>query len=253
MNCIDMNAWYSQVRQARPAGLRRLRPRSARVAQRLRAGDSRRAPHPRGARGARAAVISEDERCRRHPCARPDHAALVLPGHDSDFAELVSRRARGQEPGLVHQPIGSRNGAVFWSTTARTGTENRSRPPTATRPKPGAPRVHPAALGGAGREGAAARLRSARGAAAGRQGWRPLRAGAARRPGARSSASPCAPGLELGRVQVDVGLRDGERLAEAQLPLLWVVPDDADRAADLVGNIGLEVVSASAGIWRPRW
>ena len=68
-------------RQARAPGLRRLRPRPARVAQRLRAGDPGRAPDPRGARRARAAVVPEDERRRRHPRAGADHPALVVSGH----------------------------------------------------------------------------------------------------------------------------------------------------------------------------
>ena len=44
MNCIDMNAWYSRVDKPERPGLRRLRPRPAGVAERLRAGDSGRPP-----------------------------------------------------------------------------------------------------------------------------------------------------------------------------------------------------------------
>src|SRR5438445_13735803 len=61
-----------------------------------------------------------------------------------------------------------------------------------------------------------------------------------------------APGspLELVRVLVDVLLGDGERLAEPQLAVFCVVPDEADRAADLVGARS-EVVSGEQVVRRP--
>src|SRR5262249_46416705 len=58
-----------------------------------------------------------------------------------------------------------------------------------------------AALGGADREGAAPRLRPSRGARPGRQVRRPVRAGAARRPGARACPAAAAE-REAGQVTV---------------------------------------------------
>src|SRR5258706_367835 len=54
-------------RQARPSGLRRLRPRPPRRSRRLRARDRGRPPPAGAARRAGAARLREDERRRRHP------------------------------------------------------------------------------------------------------------------------------------------------------------------------------------------
>ena len=178
-------------RQARAPGLRRLRPRPARVAQRLRAGDPGGAPHPRGARGARAAVVPEDERRRRHPRARADHAALVVPGH-LRLRRARLARARGREP----RPRDHRVAEEEAARRARRPPPERAREDDRLRLlRPAEARragVHAAALGGARREGAPARLRQARGAAAGGEARRPVRAGAPRRPGARPGAAPAA-------------------------------------------------------------
>src|SRR5437870_4367023 len=66
------------------------------------------------------------------------------------------------------------------------------------------------------------------------------------------SLADTAPGspLELVRVLVDVLLGDGERLAEPQLLVRGVVPDEADRAADLVGA-GSEAVAGEEVMRRP--
>src|SRR2546430_17351518 len=60
-------------------------------------GDPRRASHPRGPRGPRAALVPEDERRRRHPRAGADHTALVVPGCLRLRGARVSG-ARGREP-----------------------------------------------------------------------------------------------------------------------------------------------------------
>ena len=67
-------------RQARPAGLRALRPRS-RGGRRLSRDDPGRPPRQGGARRSRARRLPEDERQRRHPRPRPGRAAIHLRGH----------------------------------------------------------------------------------------------------------------------------------------------------------------------------
>ena len=78
MHCIDMNAWYSRVdKPDRPDFvLFDLDPPEEPDGFAL--GGARRASDPRRARGARPAVVREDERRRRHPRARADRAPLRL-------------------------------------------------------------------------------------------------------------------------------------------------------------------------------
>ena len=146
MNCVDMNAWYSRVDKPRPSGLRPLRSRSA--GRRLRARDRGRAPDPRAARRGRAAGIREDERRRRHPRRRADHAPFDV------RADLRVRRAR--LPAARAEP--SRQGD---DGVAEEEAERRSRRPPPERlgeddrirvlgaPEARRARVDAAAMGGA--------------------------------------------------------------------------------------------------------
>src|SRR2546430_424034 len=161
-------------------------------------GDPRRASHPRGPRGPRAALVPEDERCRRHPRAGPDLTALVVPGCLRICGAVVSgARGRESRPRDDRVAEGEAPGCARRPSPERAWQDDRLRllgPAEARRAG-----VHPVALGGAHREGAPARLRQAGGAAAGRTARRSVRAGPARRPGAWACPAPAAQ-VENGRM-----------------------------------------------------
>ena len=109
-------------RQAGAARLRPLRPRPAGRTERLRAGDRGRAPDPRAAGRARAARLREDERRRRHPRRRADHAALDVP------ADVRLRRAGFAAAGAAPRRAGD-------DGVAEEEAPRRPRRPPAERPR----------------------------------------------------------------------------------------------------------------------
>src|SRR5205823_12450013 len=128
-----------------------------------------------GPRGPRAALVPEDEWCRRHPRAGADHTALVVPGCLRLRGARVSG-ARGREPRPRDDRVAEEEapGRARRPSTGRAWQDDSLRllgPAEAGRAG-----IHTAALGGARREGAPARLRQARGAAAGAAARRSVRA-----------------------------------------------------------------------------
>ena len=145
-NCIDMNAWYSRVdKPDRPDFvLFDLDPPddgfelAIEVAHLIR----------RASRRARASGLREDERRGRHPRRRADHPALDLP------ADLRLRRegvppARATAPRQGHHRVAEEEarGRARRPPAERPRQDDRLR--LFVRPKPGAPGVDAAALGGA--------------------------------------------------------------------------------------------------------
>ena len=187
MNCIDMNAWYSRVDKPErpdyvvfdldPPESRNGFVQAIRVAHLVREALER----------ARAALVREDERRRRDPRPRADRAPLLVPG-DVRARRARVARARGGEPGARDDRVAEEEA----SRRARRPPPERARQDDRVRllgaAEAGGAGVDAAALGGARREGAAARLRHAGGAGADREARRPLRARAARRPGPRAGA-----------------------------------------------------------------
>src|SRR4029079_15183130 len=175
-------------RQAGAPGLRRLRPRPAGVAQRVRAGDSGRAPDPGGARAARAPLVREDERRGRDPRARAGHAALLVTGGVRVRGAGVPE-ARGGKPGSRDDRVAEEEAArrARRPPPERARQDDRLRLLGAT--QAGRAGLDAAPLGGARREGAAARLRKARSAGPRAEARRPVRARAAGRAGARACAA----------------------------------------------------------------
>ena len=236
MNCIDTNAWYSRVDKPErvdyvvfdldPPESRNGFAQAIRVAHLI----GERSMTSGCARIRRRAALTASTRWCRSPAARRTRTPTS--------SRSVSRGLEAASPGLVTTEwLKKKAGACCRPPAERAREDDRLVTRTT---EPGAP-VSPAALGGTRREGAPARLRQARSAAAGGAARRPLEP-ALRGGQARPSVAPSAHGLELVRPQVDVGLGHGERLAGWQQAVLWLVPDDADRAADRVGA-RLEAVS----------
>ena len=174
-NCIDMNAWYSRVDKPRPAGLRALRPRSAGGAGRLRARDRRRASDPRAARRGRAAGLREDERRRRHPRRRADHAPLDVPA-DVRLRRAGVAAARGAASRPPHDAVAEEEarGRARRPPAERSGQDDRVRLLGAA--EAGRAGVDAASLGRVAQGLDAARLHDGRRARARRKARRPVRA-----------------------------------------------------------------------------
>ena len=139
MNCIDMNAWYSRVDKPErpdyvvfdldPPESRNGFAQAIRVAHLIR----------EALEDARAALVPEDERRRRHPRARADHPALVRTGTPTSFAELVSRGLEAENPGLVTTEWLKKKRRGVLVDHRQNGHGKTIASAYSVRPKPGAP------------------------------------------------------------------------------------------------------------------
>ena len=190
MNCIDMNAWYSRVDKPDrpdyvvfdldPPESRNGFVQAIRVAHLVR----------------EALERLELQSYVKTSGADGIHVLVPITRRYSypeayELAELVSRGLEADHRGSSRRSGSNGSAAVCWSTTVRTGTERRSPLPTRCG-RAGSPGVDAAALGGARRESAAARLRDARGAGAAREARRPVRACAPGRTGVGAGAALAA-------------------------------------------------------------
>jgi bifunctional non-homologous end joining protein LigD len=183
MNCIDMNAWYSRVDKPDrpdfvlfdldPPESRNGFVEAIRVAHLIREAlerlELRSYVKTSGADGIHVLV----------PITRRSTYKDTY-----DFAELVSRRVEAENPGLA---------TTEWLKKKRRPSPERPRQDDRLRLLGAAQArragLDAAALGGARREGAPARLRQARGARSRGEARRPVRAGATGRAGPRASAA----------------------------------------------------------------
>ena len=160
MNCIDMNAWYSRVDKPErpdyvvfdldPPESRNGFAQAIRVAHLVREDTG----------GPGAALVREDERRGRNPRAPPDHPAVFVLGHvQVRRAPLAWARGRASRLGDDRVAEEEAPRRARRPPTERPRQDDRIRLLRAAEARRA--RVDAAALGGAWREGSAARLRDA--------------------------------------------------------------------------------------------